>query len=144
MAGLLALLFAAIFAGAAVYISFVEHPARLLLDDKALLRQWKVSYKRGYVMQASLAVLSGICGIAAYVRDSHVAWMAGALLILANWPYTMLAMLSLNHDLMRRPEEAADATSTGMLHRWGRLHAVRTGLGLAAATAFLWASWRVE
>jgi hypothetical protein len=95
-------------------------------------------------MQASLAVLSGICGIAASVRDSHVAWMAGALLILANWPYTMLAMLSLNHDLMRRPEEAADATSTGMLHRWGRLHAVRTGLGLAAATAFLWASWRVE
>jgi hypothetical protein len=139
--GLFALTFAAMFAGAALYISFAEHPARLTLDDRALLRQWKPSYKRGYVMQASLAVLSGIAAIVAFTRDPRPVWIVGALLILTNWPYTMFRILPLNKQLMALPESAADARSTEMLCKWGRLHARRTGLGLGATAAFLWALW---
>ena len=139
--GLFALTLAGMFAGAALYISYVEHPARLTLDDRALLRQFKPSYKRGYVMQASLAVLSGMAAILSFARDRHPAWIVGAVLILANWPYTMFRMLPLNNQLMAVPENAADAHSTEMLWRWGRLHAVRTGLGLGATAMFLWALW---
>ena len=139
LTGHLALVFAAAFAGAAFYINFAEHPARLMLDDKSLLKQWKPSYDAGYTMQASLAVVSGALGIITAWMTKDWRWIAGAILVLANWPYTLLGIMPTNHKLKAIAENDAGPASRAMLETWGRLHSVRTILGMAATAAYVWA-----
>jgi Domain of unknown function (DUF1772) len=139
LAGQLALTIAAVFAGAAIYINFAEQPARLQLDDRALLAEWKPAYKRGYMMQASLAMVGGLFGLAAYVSTLDWRWLLGAVVLLANWPYTIFVIMPTNRRLMDTPLEAATGETRRMLERWGTLHAGRSVLGLVATLMFLWA-----
>ncbi len=137
VAGLLSLVAAALFSGAAVYINFAEQPARLKLDDQALLAEWKLSYKRGFMMQAPLAFVGCILGLAAWWTTGHVAFIAGALLMIANWPWTLFVIMPTNTTLMRTEPTAAGPASRALITRWNKLHAVRSALGLFATLAFL-------
>lgn len=140
MIELLALVTATLFAGAAFYINIAEQPARLLLDDRNLLTQWKPSYKRGFAMQATLAVISALLGFWAAWQSQDWRWGVGAALILANWPYTLLGIMPTNHLLEAIANEQAGAQSRALIVKWGGLHAVRTALGCASVGAYLWAS----
>ncbi len=139
VAGQFALAAAAAFTGAAVYISVAEQPARLALDDRPLLAEWKPSYAHGFAMQASLLLASTLAGLLAFWMTRDWRWMVGALLIFANWPYTLLVILPINKRLEATPTERATAETRGLIVRWGELNAVRSLLGLAALLAYFWA-----
>jgi Domain of unknown function (DUF1772) len=136
LAGQLALIVAAVFTGAAFYISFAEQPARLALDDRALLAEWQPAHKRGFAMQASLALIGSVLGAIAFWQTTDWTWLVGALLLLANWPYTLIALMPVNNRLMALAPENAGPVSRKLIEGWGRLHLVRVMLGALATAAF--------
>lgn len=138
--GGLALAVAAIFTGAAFYINFAEQPARLGLDDRALLTEWKPAYKAGFAMQATLAVVGFVLGVLEWLVSGELTWLLGALLLIANWPFTIFVIMPVNNILMATQVGDANAQTRALIERWGRLHAVRTALGAAATGVFIWAA----
>ena len=140
LAGQFALIVAALFAGAAIYINVAEQPARLRLDDHGLLTQWKPAYKRGFAMQASLAVIGCILGLLAWWHTGNRAWLLGAIVLITNWPYTLLGIMPTNNKLMATDPATAGPESRALIEKWNRLHAVRTALGFMATAIFGWAS----
>jgi hypothetical protein len=140
LAGQLALTAAALFTGAAVYVSVAEQPARLGLDDRALLAEWKPAYARGTAMQAPLAIVGFVLGVIAASAAMDWRWLAGAFVLLANWPFTLIIILPTNKRLLEIKPQDAGPESREFIEKWGRLHAVRSGLGATATVLFLWAS----
>ena len=137
MLALLALVTAALFTGAAAYVSFAEHPARLELDDRNALAQWKPAYARGTLIQAPLALISGLSGIAAWYRWMSVwPWLVGGLLMLTIIAYTFAVIWQTNGKLKATTLDQAGPETRALLLQWGRLHMGRTLLG-AIATAFI-------
>jgi hypothetical protein len=110
-----------------------------MLDDRALLAEWKPSYARGKTMQASIALVSTLLGLIAAYLTRDWRWVLGAALILAPWPWTLLVIMPVNNVLEATAPEAADAQTRALIEKWGRLHAGRSALGVAATLVYLWA-----
>jgi anthrone oxygenase-like protein len=139
LSGLFALTVAALFTGAAFYVNFAEQPARLRLKDRPLLTEWQPSYKRGFAMQASLAMLAFFLGAVAWWQTGILAFLVGALLILAPWPWTLLVIKPVNDTLMAADPAKAGPETRALIVKWGGLHAVRTALGALSVISFLFA-----
>jgi uncharacterized membrane protein len=140
LSGQLALAAVACFSGAAVFVSVAEQPGRLVLDDRNMLVQWQHSYKTASVMQGGLALIASMLGFVAFWQTRHAGFLIGATLILANWPYVLIAIMPTNKKLHATTPEGANAETRHLIESWGRLHLVRSALGLAAMAAYLWAS----
>ena len=138
--GLLALVTAAAFAGAAVFASVAEEPARLALDDRSALIEWQRSYATASIMQGGMALFSAVLGFVAAGLYGDYRWAFGASLILANWPYVFLAIMPTNKLLHATQPAEANAETRRLMIRWGRLHAGRSALGVAATVAYFWAT----
>ena len=138
----LATLSCALFAGAAIYINLVEHPARMGCETKIAATVFAPSYERATVMQASLAVASFLSGIAAWLLGGGAIWVVGAVLIGSVVPFTLVAILPTNKQLLLPGRDLSSSETRALLEKWGRLHAVRSLLSFAAALVFTWSLLR--
>lgn len=125
---------AALFAGGALYVNLVEHPARMTLDPAAALAEFAPSYARATVLQASLALIGFGAGALAWVFGAMRAWLVAACLLGVVVPFTLVAIIPTNRALLAN---TGTPDAPRLLARWNRLHAVRTALSLAALGIFL-------
>jgi Domain of unknown function (DUF1772) len=133
----LAVLCCMLFAGAAIYINLVEHPARLGCDTKTAATVWAPSYKRATIMQAPLAALSFLAGVGAWLFGGGILWLFGAILIGLVIPFTFIGVMPTNHQLLASGRDLSSAETRSLLERWGRLHAVRSVLSFLASIVYL-------
>jgi hypothetical protein len=141
-AGQIALVIAALFEGACFYVGWVDHPARLAIEDRAGLSHWKEAARRAARMQALLAVIGFLFGLLAWWQSRDWPWLLGALLLIANAPWTFAVIGPVNRALRATELDSAGPESRALLVRWARLHTVRTVLGGASVIVLLWASLR--
>ena len=134
----LSTLSAALFAGAALYITLAEHPARLGLGTRQAALQWAPSYKRATWLQAPLAIVSFLCGVAVAVITGDTRWLVPALLVGAVVPFTLVVIMPTNRQLLAVGRDLSSASTRSLLVRWGQLHAVRTVLSLMASAVYVW------
>jgi hypothetical protein len=135
--GVVAALACTLFAGAALYVNLVEHPARLSCGTEAAARQWAPSYKRATVMQVSLAILATFCGVLRWLLEGGSIWLWGAVCILAVIPFTVIVILPINKKLLEPGRDLRSEETRDLLEAWGRLHAIRSVLSLFASLLFL-------
>ena len=135
-----AVLATSLFAGAATYVSLVEHPARLRCSNEIALAQWRPSYQRDKVMQASLAIAGSLLGISAWLSETGRIWLLAGILQGSVVPFTLLVMFPTNRRLEDPALKASSETERGLLVRWGHLHAVRSVLSLVALLLMLFVS----
>lgn len=129
---------AALFAGAALYINLVEHPARMSCDTRTAALQWAPSYQRATYMQAPLALVSLVTGTAAWLLGASVWWLVAAFLIGAVVPITFIVIMPTNRRLLAPGRDLASVETRALLERWARLHVARTVLALCATVIYLW------
>ena len=132
-----AALAAGLFSGAAIYVSAVEHPARLSCGTELAVREFAPSYRRGTIMQASLAVLGCVGGLIGGWQLGDPAAVTAALLLGSVVPFTLIVILPTNTRLLHPTLDPQGAEVSHLLTRWGQLHAVRSVLGSVAFVILL-------
>ena len=134
----IAVLCAALFAGAALYINVAEHPARMGLETRIAVLQWAPSYKRATWLQAPLALLSFLSGVIAWLLGAGAGWLVAAVLIGMVVPFTLIGIMPTNHKLLAPDRDLGSAETRILLEHWGNLHAVRTTLSVVATALYIW------
>ena len=135
---IIAILACSVFAGAAIYITVVEHPARLACGTALAATVFGPSYKRAAVMQAALALLATLAGVAVAINEGAGLWFVGACLIFLVVPFTFLGIMPTNKQLLDPERERASEETQVLLEKWGRLHAVRSVSSFAASILYVY------
>jgi len=126
-----------LFAGAALYVELVEHPARIECGTDLALTEFGPSYRRGTVMQVSLAAISFLASLGGWIISSNIVWLIGGILIVSVIPFTLIAILPINKQLLDPSLDRNSKLASDLLKRWGKLHAVRSALSTTALLVFL-------
>ena len=140
---LIATVCAGLFAGAAIYVNLVEHPARVEVGTAAAVKQWRPSYRRGTVMQASLAVAGFIAAVGAWLQGRGAVVLIGGLVLGLVVPFTLIVIFPTNRQLSDASLDVGSTNAAALLHKWNKLHVVRSVAGFGAFSILLlhWGRW---
>lgn len=128
---------AGLFAGAAVYIALVEHRARTELRSEVAVGEFIPRYRRAARLQASLAIVGTVAALVAWWLSRETLWLVGGLIFFAVVPITLIGIFPTNQQLHPTALDSSSPEATTLLRLWGRLHAIRTVLSLAAFAIFV-------
>src|SRR6266404_3561794 len=137
LAEFVALFACGLFAGASVYVSLVEHPARMECGIELAATEFPPSYRRGTILQASLAAVCLLSSIAARLAGATFWWVVAGILQVSVIPFTLIVILPTNKQLLSPTLDRRSVQTGQLLTRWGRLHAVRSALSAFALLLFL-------
>jgi hypothetical protein len=138
IAEFVAVLACGLFAGAAVYVSLVEHPARMECGGEIATAEFPPSYHRGTIMQVTLAAVCLLSSIAAWLAGATFWWIVAGVLQVSVIPFTLIVILPTNKQLLSPTLDRRSAEAERLLARWGSLHAVRSVLSILALLLFLY------
>ena len=88
-------------------------------------------------MQAPLAAIGSLGALLTWWFDRDLIWLIGGLLLLLIILFTFVAIMPINRRLESQELDLRSAEAGILLRRWGRLHAVRSILSVAAFVLFL-------
>ena len=123
-----------LFAGAAIYVNLVEHPARVEFGIELALREFAPSYRRATLLQGTLAAIGFMSGVAAWFSGHSLWWLIGGTVLGSVIPFTLIIVFPTNKKFLDPSLDPASEVAKKLLARWTKLHAVRSVLAL---TAFL-------
>jgi hypothetical protein len=138
IAEFVAVLACGLFAGAAIYVSLVEHPARMECGVEIATAEFPPSYRRGTIMQVTLAAVCLLSSIAAWLAGATFWWVVAGVLQVSVIPFTLIVILPTNKQLLSPTLDKRSAEAERLLARWGALHAVRSVLSGVALLLFLY------
>jgi hypothetical protein len=136
----LAIVATGLFAGAALYINLVEHPARMECGTELAAAEFPPSYRRASVLQATLAAVGLASGLGAWLALDRAALLIASILIGAVIPFTLIVVFPTNRRLLDPELDRSSPATTRLLDRWQRLHAVRTVLSITALIVLAWST----
>jgi len=109
-----AVLTCGLFAGAAIYISLVEHPARMECGVEVAATEFAPSYRRATIIQATLAAVGLLSSIAAWLAGATFWWAVAEVLLGSVIPFTLIVILPTNKQLLN-PALDRRSVQTGRL-----------------------------
>jgi len=126
-----------LFAGAAFYISVVEHPARIQCGVDLALQVFRSSYRKGAPFMGSL-LLTGLASvIASWLSTSNAWWVIGGVPLLFSLSFTIIFVLPISKKLLDPSLSADHNLASKLLRRWAALHWLRSLMGLTSFLTFL-------
>ena len=140
----IAIMCSALFAGAALYISIVEHPARMSAGISVALQEFRPSYRRAAVFQIIMAVVACVCSFALSLFTSQWIWFLGGGMTGLMLPFTLIFMMPINRILLDAASSLKESDAQNLLDRWGRLHLIRTIAGMVGFAILLAYSLRIR
>jgi len=138
IAEFIAVLSCALFTGAAVYITFAEHPARMQCGVEIAATEFPPSYRRATIMQATSAALGLVSSVTAWLAGATFWWLVAGVLLGSVIPFTLIVLLPTNKRLLSPTLDKRSIEAERLLTRWGTLHAVRSVLSGSALLLFLY------